>query len=78
MTDMVLPDDRIATGEDLHGSRRSLRTWSRPDTQRGIRREEPRSHIFFLAKPYCGETLLEKSQEILEAKPHARTATQAG
>lgn len=80
MTDMVLPGKTgWQLSEELHRQSPHLPvliTSGYDNEEFDI--EDPRSHIFFLAKPYGRRALLDKIEKILEAKPQARTATQAG
>lgn len=80
MTDMSLPG---ATGQQLT---RDLRRHS-PDlpalmtsgySNQEFDVEVPALRIFFLAKPYCRRTLLEKIESILHATTHAFPTSQAG
>jgi DNA-binding NtrC family response regulator len=80
MTDMVLPG---ATGQQL-GQDLRMRSpalvilvtsgYGNPEFDT----ETPGSSTYFLAKPYCRKTLLEKIDQILSAPQQARPATQAG
>jgi DNA-binding NtrC family response regulator len=80
MTDMVLPGKTgWQLGEELHRQSPHLPvliTSGYDNEEFDI--EDPRAHIFFLAKPYGRRALLEKIEKILESAPQARSATQAG
>jgi CheY-like chemotaxis protein len=80
MTDMMMPG---ATGQQLT---RGLRQHS-PDLPilltSGYRNQEfdvevPALRTFFLAKPYCRRTLLEKIENILATTSHVLPTSQAG
>ena len=80
MTDMVLPGKTgWQLGEELHRHSPELPVLitSGYDNE-DFDIEDPRAHLFFLAKPYGRRALLEKIEKILEAKPQSRNATQAG
>jgi len=80
ITDMGLPGrSGLQLGEDLREhSPEVVVLLTSGYTNPEYEIEASKLRTYFLAKPYSRRTLVEKIEKILEAKPQARQATQAG